>query len=113
MANATEMITALEDQVLESVKQTQDAVVKAVQTWAEAGKSLVPELPPLPFSDQLPAASEIVENAFAFADRLLKVQREFTNAVLEAAKPVLATKNGSPASSGPASKTSASKSTTA
>lgn len=96
MATATEMITALEDQVLETVKQTQDAVLKAVQTWAEAGKNIVPELPPLPFSDQLPAASEIVENAFAFADRLLKAQREFANAVLEAAKPVLAgEKNGS------------------
>jgi cell division septum initiation protein DivIVA len=111
MATATEMITALEDQVLETVKQTQDAVLKAVQTWAEAGKNIVPELPPLPFSDQLPAAHEIVENAFQFADRLLKAQREFANAVLEAAKPVLATKNGSPA---PASKaTSTSKTTSA
>ena len=107
MATATEMITALEDQVLETVKQTQDAVVKAVSTWAEAGKNIVPELPPLPFSDQLPAVNEIVENAFAFADRLLKAQREFANAVLEAAKPVLAgEKNGSAArASKPASKT--------
>jgi hypothetical protein len=110
MATATEMITALEDQVLETVKQTQDAVVKAVQTWAEAGKNIVPELPPLPFSDQLPAAHEIVENAFAFADRLLKVQREFANAVIEAAKPVLGEKNGAPAKASAASK-SPSKST--
>src|SRR5436309_13638075 len=88
MATATDMITGLEDQVLESVKQGQEAVVKAVRTWADASKNLIPDLPPLPFADQLPATSEIIENAFAFADKLLASQREFTAAILEAAKPV-------------------------
>ncbi len=89
MASATEMMTALEDQVLETVRQTQEAVVKAVQTWAEAGKSVVPEMPPLPFADQLPNAVDMVENAFNFADRLLATQRQFAAAVLDAARPVL------------------------
>jgi hypothetical protein len=31
----------------------------------------------------------MVENAFAFADRLLATQRQFAAAVLDAAKPVL------------------------
>jgi len=111
MANATEMITGLEDQVLETVKQGQEAVVKAVRTWADATKNLIPDLPPLPFADQLPNTTEIVENAFAFADKLLASQREFVAAVLEAAKPVYgaadkAVKNGGPAKA-PAAKTSA------
>jgi hypothetical protein len=110
MATATEMISGLEDQVLETVRQGQEAVVKAVQTWAEAGKGLLPELPPLPFADQIPATSELVENAFAFADKLIAAQREFAAAILDAAKPLLGAtaekvgaKNGKPASS--ASKT--------
>lgn len=90
MANPNEMITALEDQVLETVRQSQEAVVKAVKTWADAGKNIVPDLPPVPFADQLPAATDVVENWFAFADRLLATQREFTVAVLDAARPVLA-----------------------
>ncbi len=89
MATATEMISALEDQVLETVRQSQEAVVKAVTTWADAGKNLVPELPALPFADQLPNTVDLVENAFAFADKLLAVQREFAAAVIDAAKPVL------------------------
>ncbi len=89
MATATEMISALEDQVLETVRQSQEAVVKAVKTWAEAGKSIVPDLPPLPFADQLPNTVDIVENAFEFADKLLAAQRDFAAAVLEAAKPVI------------------------
>jgi hypothetical protein len=110
MASATEMITALEDQVLETVRQSQEAVVKAVQTWAEAGKSLIPELPPLPFSDQLPNTVDMVENAFNFADRLLATQRQFAAAILDAAKPVLgatdkAVKSNGGHKSAPSSKT--------
>ena len=113
MATATDMITSLEDQVLESVKQGQEAVVKAVRTWADASKNLIPDLPPLPFADQLPNTTEVIENAFAFADKLLASQREFVAAVLEAAKPVYgaadkAVKNGgAPAKATSASKTSA------
>jgi len=110
MATATDMITSLEDQVLDTVKQGQEAIVKAVRTWADASKNLIPDLPPLPFADQLPNTTEIVENAFAFADKLLASQREFVAAILDAAKPVYATadkavKNG--AAKAPAAKTSA------
>ena len=101
MASATEMITALEDQVLETVRQGQDAVVKAVRTWAEAGKSIVPEMPATPFAEYLPGTADLVENAFAFADKLIATQREFAAAILDAAKPLISAaekatpKNGS------------------
>lgn len=101
MATATEMITALEDQVLETVRQGQEAVVKAVSTWAEVGKNLIPDLPPLPFADQLPATADLVENYFAFADKLLSAQHEFASAVLEAARPVLVGKEPAKASPKP------------
>ena len=89
MATATDMFTGLEDQVLETVKQGQEAVVKADRTWADASKNLIPDLPPLPFADQLPNTTEMVDNVFAFADKLLASQREFVAAILDAAKPVL------------------------
>jgi hypothetical protein len=109
MANATDMLSSVEDQVLETVKQGQEAIVKAVRTWADASKNLIPDLPALPFADQLPGTSEMVENAFAFADKLIASQREFAAAVLEAAKPVFgatdkAVKNGA-VKVGPAAKT--------
>ena len=112
MTNANEMLTSLEDQVLETVKQGQEAIVKAVRTWADASKGLIPDLPPLPFAEQLPNVTDLVENGFAFADKLIASQREFAAAVLEAAKPVFgaadkAVKNGAPKVTGPASKTTA------
>jgi len=113
MATATDMITGLEDQILESVKQGQEAIVKAVRTWADASKNLIPDLPPLPFADQLPNVSDLLESSFAFADKLIATQREFAAAILDAAKPVYtatdkAVKNGATAKPGtPAAKTSA------
>ena len=113
MATATEMITGLEDQVLETVKQGQEAVVKAVRTWADASKSLIPDLPPLPCADQLPNTSDIIENTFAFADKLLASQREFVAAILDAVKPVYGAadkavkSNGGVVKPGPAAKTTA------
>jgi hypothetical protein len=111
MANATEMFSSVEDQVLETVKQGQEAIVKAVRTWADASKNIIPDLPPLPFADQLPNTSQLVENAFAFCDKLIASQREFASAILEAAKPVLGATdkavNGSVKAAGPASKTAA------
>ena len=109
MATATDMFTGLEEQVLETVKQGQEAIVKAVRTWADASKNLIPDLPPLPFADQIPNTSEMVESAFAFVDRIMASQREFAAAILDAAKPVLgatdkAVKNGA---AKPAAKTSA------
>lgn len=112
MANATELLSSVEDQVFETVKQGQEAIVKAVQTWADATKNLIPDLPPLPFADQLPATSELVENAFAFCDKMLASQREFAAAILAAAKPVYgaadkAVKNGAAKATSPAAKTTA------
>ena len=106
MATATEMFTSLEDQVLETVKQGQEAIVKAVRTWADASKNLIPDLPPLPFADQLPNLSELVETSFAFTDKLISSQREFAAAILDAAKPVYAAtdkavKNGAAAKPAP------------
>ena len=103
MTTTTEMISGYGDQVLESMRQSQEAVVKAVGTWAEAGQNLIPGMPSLPFADQIPAAAEIVEQYFQFADKFLTVQKEFAGAVLQAAQPVLST-NGA---SAPARKASA------
>jgi len=99
---ATEMISAWEDQVLETVHQGQEAVVKAVSTWAEAGGNLIPKSITsitLPYSDQLPSPAELVENYFNYSAKLLQAQRDFVGAVLGAVEPVLGV-NGSAAPAG-------------
>jgi hypothetical protein len=94
--SVTEMISTWEDQVLETVHQSQEAVVKAVGIWAEAGGNLIPKPLSLPYSDQIPAPAELVERYFEYSAKLLNAQKDFVGAVLHAVEPVLGT-NGAAA----------------
>jgi hypothetical protein len=89
MPTATEYSQTAQEQTIKTIKQTQDAVVEAVRTWATAVEKIVPETPAIPFADELPTPQEIVKTSFEFAEQLLKAQREFAESVLKAASPVL------------------------
>jgi hypothetical protein len=66
----------------------QDPVVEAVRKVADYVAGVLPESrPTLPFADQLPTATELVETQFAFARRLLELQHGFAKAVVDAAAP--------------------------
>ena len=89
MSTVTELTEAAQEQTLSAIRQSQQYVVDAVRTWAEAMEKAVPAVPPLPLSDELPTPQQIVQSSFTFAEQLLKVQREFAEQVLQAAAPVL------------------------
>jgi hypothetical protein len=84
-----EAAKASQDQILTTVKQSQQAVIDAVGAWAKAVENLVPSVPSLPGTDELPKAETVVDNAFDFASQLLEAQHEFARSVLAAAAPVL------------------------
>ncbi len=94
----TEIVTTWEDQVLETVHQGQEAVLKAVGMWAEAGANVLPKPVSLPYSDQLPNPAELVERYFDYTAKLLNAQKDFVGAVIDAVEPVLGTNGTTPAS---------------
>ena len=75
----------LQAQFLDSIRKSQDAVVDALRTWADAVHSLTPSLPvsAVPFADKLPKPKDLVEDAFDFAAQLLAAQRKFAEDVLQ------------------------------
>ena len=85
MTNPRTATQELQAQVLDSVRKSQDAVVDALRTWAEAVHSLTPSLPvsAVPFADKLPKPKDLVEDAFDFAAQLLAAQRKFAEDVLQ------------------------------
>lgn len=85
---ASDQAQTVQEQTLKVVRQSQQAVVDAVRTWAEAVESAIPELPALPYGDRIPTP-EMVERSFGFAEELLKAQHEFAQNLLSAASPVL------------------------
>jgi hypothetical protein len=89
----------IQAEILNTVRKSQDAVVDAIKTWAEAVHSITPSIPTpsLPYVDKLPKPEEFVANAYDFAEQLLASQRKFAESVLQATTPVLTGKNGTTA----------------
>ena len=85
MTNPRTATQELQAQFLDSIRKSQDAVVDALRTWADAVHSLTPSLPvsAVPFADKLPKPSELVADAFDFAGQLLAAQRKFAEDVLQ------------------------------
>jgi hypothetical protein len=97
----------MQSQFLDSIRKSQEAVVDALRTWAEAVHSVTPPLPvsTVPFADKLPKPSELVADAYDFAGQLLAAQRKFTEDVIQITAPVV----GSEAPASAAKKTAAAK----
>jgi hypothetical protein len=85
MTNPRTATQELQAQVLDSIRKSQDAVVDALKTWADAVHSVTPSLPvsAVPFADKLPKPKDLVEDAFDFAAQLLAAQRKFAEDVLQ------------------------------
>jgi hypothetical protein len=106
MTEARTMGRELQDEVLNTVRKSQTAVVEAVQAWTSKAQSITPELPELnmPFTDKLPKPQELIASAYDFAEQLLASQRTFTEDVLKAIAPLTAGKNAPATKNGAAAK---------
>ena len=85
MTNPRTATQDLQAQILDSIRKSQDAVVDALKTWADAVHSVTPSLPvsAVPFADKLPKPKDLVEDAFDFAAQLLAAQRKYAEDVLQ------------------------------
>jgi hypothetical protein len=89
----------VQEEILNTVRKSQAAVVDALQTWTSAVQSITPSLPEvnLPFADKLPKPHDLVTGAYDFAEQLLASQRKFAEDVLKATAPMLPGKEDTPA----------------
>jgi hypothetical protein len=90
----------VQEEILNTVRKSQAAVVEAIQTWTSTIQSITPALPELnvPFTEKLPKPQELIASAYDFAEQLLASQRKFAEEVLKATAPMLARKDDAPAS---------------
>src|SRR5260370_16732555 len=95
MTDARTASKELQEQILDTIDKSQEAVTDAIRTWAETVQSITPSLPTpqLPFADKLPKPGEVVANAYDFAEQLLAAQRKFAEDVIAAAAPALTPTN--------------------
>jgi hypothetical protein len=76
----------VQNEVLNTVRKSQEAVIDAIKTWVETVQSIAPKIPAveIPYADKLPKPDEIVASAYDFAEQLLASQRKFAEEVLKA-----------------------------
>ena len=76
----------LQNEVLITVRKSQETVIDALKTWVETVQSITPKIPAvdMPFADKLPKPEEVVASAYDFAEQLLASQRKFAEEVLKA-----------------------------
>ena len=76
----------LQNEVLITVRKSQESVIEAIKTWVETIQSITPKVPAvdMPFADKLPKPEEVVASAYDFAEQLLASQRKFAEEVLKA-----------------------------
>ena len=80
----------LQDEILKTVRKSQEAVVDAIKAWADTVQSIVPKLPAVsvPLADKLPKPEDVVANAYDFAEQLLAGQRKFAEDMLHVTAPL-------------------------
>jgi len=85
MTDARTATLELQTQTIDWIRKSQEAVVDALRTWADAVHSVTPSLPvpAVPFADQLPKPGEVVADTFDFAAQLLAAQRKFAEDVIQ------------------------------
>jgi hypothetical protein len=76
----------LQNEVLNTVRKSQETVIDALRTWVETVQSITPKVPAVdvPFAGKLPRPEEVVASAYDFAEQLLASQRRFAEEVLKA-----------------------------
>ena len=81
----------LQDQILTTIRKSQDFALDALKTWVETVQSITPSIPSvsLPLADRLPKPHDVVARGYDFAEQILTNQRKFADDVLEVASPLL------------------------
>jgi hypothetical protein len=76
----------LQEEVLNTIRKSQETFVDAIKTWVDTVQSITPKIPSvdMPLADKLPKPEELVASAYDFAEQLLKSQRQFAEEVIKA-----------------------------
>ena len=58
-----------QEEILNTVRKSQAAVIEAIQAWASAVRSITPSLPDVnvPLADKMPKPQDLVASAYDFA----------------------------------------------
>jgi len=89
MSTITEVTQKGQEQFLEAVRESQQAVVDAVGAWAQTVQGLSGGAPAVAGAAHHTRPQEVIVNTFDLVEKLLAGQREFARNLLAAATPAV------------------------
>ncbi len=97
---ASNVTSDLQDQILTTIRKSQEMALDALKTWVETVQSITPSIPSvsIPGADRLPKPQDVVARGYEFAEQVLTNQRKFADEVLEVASPLLPGEKSAPKS---------------
>jgi hypothetical protein len=75
--------TAVEENVLDTMHLTEEAVLRTARRLAEEFEPVAKHVPEFPVGGFVPAPAEVVDHSLAFVDRLWANLREFADQLVE------------------------------
>lgn len=90
MSEYVKLATGAGDQFLAALAESQETFLKSVSafsSWTPAPQPVTTPAAFQAFTSELPTPKEVTEASFAFATKLLKQQKEFTEKFLAATTP--------------------------
>jgi hypothetical protein len=88
MSTVLDRVTEVQDQVLAVISSTKEPVSNVVATVVGFVVERAPQVPALPFADQLPTPKELIDNQAKFASKLVSTNKSVALGVAKAAQPL-------------------------
>jgi hypothetical protein len=87
MSSVTELTQKGQEQFLQAVRESQQAVVEAVGAWAQTVQGIASNAPSIPSPEYLPKPEEVIDNTFELVEKLVASQHQFARDLLAATAP--------------------------
>ena len=81
--NVSEYMTKFQEEGLAAIKETQDASLKAMNSFREFTKEMSEKPGSVPAFENLPTPTQLVELSFGFASQLLELRKAYTMRIAE------------------------------
>jgi hypothetical protein len=76
-------LTKIQDDVLDTIKEAQDASLKSFASLREMSANYPASVPAMPKIDGFPTPSELIKQSFEFTEKFLEVRKAYTLKVAE------------------------------
>jgi ElaB/YqjD/DUF883 family membrane-anchored ribosome-binding protein len=78
-----DMAEKMKDKARESMNRSQQAVIEAMENWAQVTQTIMSTPPVPPTSEAMPKPTKLVDRGFEIAEQLLAAQHSFAKKLME------------------------------